>query len=296
MKRFIIFGFLSLVLILGGCGTSKQMAENKQNAEQFFSSGNYGEALSVYKQMIETYEINDNGNLCPFYTNAGISALNLGETKSGIDYLKKATYTQYANASTYLNLADAYKEIDNLSLEMLALEDVLNKYPESDEINQVKKRLLNIYVESDNYEKALDIWGGRSVDSISDISVLETYYNLNKGMDNEKKCEETAERMLVVDPENVTGLKYFGKKYYHKAEDLYQKEMEAYNKNKTNKQYRILLKALDQVTVDFKKSLTYFSKLYEVDPKTEYANYLSYIYNRLSDKKKADYYKGLAGE
>ena len=70
--------------------------------------------------------------------------------------------------------------------------------------------------------------------------------------------------------------------------------MKAYDNHKTNKQYRILLKALDVVTADFKKSLTYFKKLYSIEPTAENANYLSHIYGRLSDKKKEVYYKGLA--
>jgi len=70
--------------------------------------------------------------------------------------------------------------------------------------------------------------------------------------------------------------------------------MKAYDKKKTNKQYRKLLKALDVVTADFNKSLKYFKKLYGVDSVPEYANYLSHIYNRLSDKKKAEYYKKIA--
>jgi len=40
--------------------------------------------------------------------------------------------------------------------------------------------------------------------------------------------------------------------------------------------------------------LGYFDKLYTINPKPEYANYLSHIYKRLSDKKKAEYSKKLA--
>ncbi|MBU3928575.1 MAG: hypothetical protein KKB74_12280, partial [Bacteroidetes bacterium] len=84
-------------------------------------------------------------------------------------------------------------------------------------------------------------------------------------------------------------------KYYQKAEDRYQLEMKAYEAHKTNIQYKQLLIALDEVTIIFKRALKYFEQLYEVSPDTTTATYLSYIYNRLDDKPKADYYKKLAG-
>ena len=294
MKRLTIFAIFLSELFLVGCGTSQKMAENKQSADQFFATGNYGEALSVYKQIIQVYEVNNNSALCPVYTNAAISAINVGESTLGLDYLKKAVNTQFATEETYLSLANVYANNDNLSLEMLALEDVVNKYPESGNIENVKSRLFKIYVESDNYEKALKIWNNKDVNDIEDVNILKTYFILNQGIGDDLQCEETAKRMLEVDPENITALSYFGKKYYRKAEDLYQKEMNAYDENKTNKQYKILLNALDQVTADFKKSLGYFTKLYKVDPTPNTANYLSCIYNRLSDKEKAAYYKKLA--
>lgn len=296
MKKVVIFISLISIIILGGCGTGKQLSENKMNADQFFASGNYGEALSMYKQIISVYELNNNSEMCPVYTNAGISALNSNNSKLAIDYLKKATYTQFADESTYLNLADVYGDVDNLSLEMMTLQDMEKKYPDSKNLIDVRKRLFDIYVESENYDKALEIWNNENVVDIYDINVLENYFKLNRGVDDNAKCEETASRMLDVDPENITALNFFGKKYYRKAEDRYQKEMKAYEKKKTNKQYSILLKALDQVTVDFKKSLKYFKKLYKVDPVSANANYLSHIYKRLGDKKNAAYYKKLAGK
>jgi len=85
-------------------------------------------------------------------------------------------------------------------------------------------------------------------------------------------------------------LDWTAKKYFWKAENRYQDELKAYEKNKTNKQYNKLLKALDIVSADFKTSLDYFKKFYTIDPNPGTAKYLGNIYNRLDDKKKADYY------
>ncbi len=75
------------------------------------------------------------------------------------------------------------------------------------------------------------------------------------------------------------------------AEDRYQSSMAAYDKNKTNKQYKILLADLDRVTADFKKSLKYFEPLWEMEDGKKYASYLANIYGRFDDKKKSQYYK-----
>jgi tetratricopeptide (TPR) repeat protein len=85
-------------------------------------------------------------------------------------------------------------------------------------------------------------------------------------------------------------MKWFGEKYFWLAENRYQAEMEAYEKKRTNSQYAKLLEAFKIVTRDFKTSLGYFTRLYKLYPKPEYARYLGNIYTRLDDKEKAKYY------
>ena len=67
--------------------------------------------------------------------------------------------------------------------------------------------------------------------------------------------------------------------------------MKAYEKNKTRKQYNVLVKELDLVTADFKKALPYLEKLWKQNPGKEYAGYFANIYARFGDEKKAGYYK-----
>jgi hypothetical protein len=54
------------------------------------------------------------------------------------------------------------------------------------------------------------------------------------------------------------------------------------------------VKAFKIVTADFKESLKYYTKLYKLYPKPEYARYLANIYARLDDEKMAKYYRDLA--
>jgi Flp pilus assembly protein TadD len=89
-------------------------------------------------------------------------------------------------------------------------------------------------------------------------------------------------------------LNWFAEKYYWKAEKNYQAQMEAYEKNRTRKQYAILLREFKLVSSDFREALNYFSKLYRLYPDPEYARYLGNIYARLNDGQKARYYHGKA--
>jgi tetratricopeptide (TPR) repeat protein len=293
MRYHIVILSVITSLVFLGCGSGKQLAQNREMAETYYKVQNYSGALLEYEKVINVYETNNNTNDCQAYTSAGISAIKTGNTALAIVYLKKATNTRFANQNTYYYLSLAYNMIDNLSLEITTSNDYLNLFPDGDSIADVNYRLFFAYSESDNYDKALELWPDIIAGSSDNIELLEEYFMINRGLNNVDVCNEVAKNILSIDDNNIVAITWFGKQYYRKAEDKYQKEMKAYDKNKTNKQYRRLLKVLDEVTIDFKKSLTYFNQLYKLQPNSENANYLSHIYNRLSDKKKSDYYKKL---
>ncbi len=289
---------LSLLIIASylvvSCGSGKALTSKKTNAETYYLAKDYSNALLEYQAIINIYETNDNSDECPVYTKAGVSAFETGDEKLAISYLKNDEFSNFKTEETFYYLAKSYDKIDNLSLKLMALKDYVDTYPSGQYINEINEQLFFTYVESENYDDALIIWPIVSEVKPNDKKLLSGYFDVNKALKNTEECDVIALDMLEIDPNDVIALEWFGKQYYRKAEDRYQDEMKAYDKKKTNKQYKILLKALDIVTKDFKKSLGYFDKLYTINPKPEYANYLSHIYKRLSDKKKAEYYKKLA--
>jgi hypothetical protein len=123
-----------------------------------------------------------------------------------------------------------------------------------------------------------------------DISFLVLYFKINQARDNEPACDTLASAILEKDADNELAMKWLGKKFFWKAENRYLKELEAYEKKKTTSQYNKLLDAFETVTNDFKTSLNYFTRLYKLYPKTEYAQYLGNLYTRLSAEGKAKYY------
>jgi tetratricopeptide (TPR) repeat protein len=292
----VVFVMLSFfVFILSSCGTTKKVASPNEVANNYFKEGEYRLALDAYEKSISDYEKAGKGQDCSVYTHAGEAAFKLGLYDKAIGYFKKAENSVSESADTYLGLAKCYKVKDNLSKEMMALQDYLTKFQDGKDIDYVKRRLFEIYVESENYDKAKELWKYVKSDNQNDPELLEGYMLVNKELNNVKIADSIAEKLLEKYPDNVVALEWEAKKYYNAAEKLYGNEMKAYEKNRTNKQYNHLIKSLTKVTADFKTSLGYFLKLYKIDPKPEYAKYLYRIYDRLEDKSKANYYKSKAG-
>jgi len=119
----------------------------------------------------------------------------------------------------------------------------------------------------------------------------ELFFDMNKKLENEEVVDSVSSELLEINPDHTGALEWEAMKYYWKAENRYQREMEKYNNNKTRSQYRILLDELDKVTADFKVALSYFEKLWEQNPGEKYAPYMANIYARFNDKEKADYYR-----
>ena len=266
MKYLNIVSVFSILIVIFGCGGGKVLTEKRTNADTCFDAGNYESALVNYEEIIKIYKEHGNSDNCPVYTNAGIAAYNTGDYKKAIEYLKLDEYSNFKTGSTFYYLAKSFSKVDNLSLELLALQDYKKSYPNGEYISEVNIDLYNLYVETDNYEKALELYPVVSAGKQDDISLLYSYFSIYNGLDNTDSCNVIARRMLDVEDDNETALLWFGKKYYRLAEDRYQDEVKAYNANKTNKQYKKLLAALEIVTSDFKKSLGYFKKLYSILP------------------------------
>lgn len=283
-----------LTSFLISCSGGKQISTTIQEGQTAYQSGQYESALKHYEEVIAYYNQNDNSKECPVYFEAADAAIQLGQKDKAIDYLKKDQYSNHINPETYYALADLYREKDNLSKELDELESYETKFPEGNRVTEVRARLFDLYVESENFDKALTSWDQLSEDEKNSVEKLEGYFKVNKVLDNDSVCDAVALKLLNFDENNLSALEWMAKKYFWKAEKRYAAELKAYEANKTNKQYKQLLKALDQVSIDFKTSLGYFKKIYLVDPEPQYAKYLGDIYNRLDDKKKADYYYRLA--
>ncbi len=290
MKQKILgLAFISIIL-LAGCSGPKVLApapSSKAIAEKATAEGHYAEAVTAWKNHFSEQTLAAIPGAD--YATAAQMAYKSGDSNQAISWFDQARYKNFASAEMYLTLAEIYKSQQNISKELSALEFYASNFTEN--LNEVNQRLFAIYFELKLTDNALETWEKMDVKSKNEISNLKTFFTINKQKENAGVCDSLALVILDKEPVNIDALEWCGNKYYWLGENRYQREMEKYNKNKTNKQYKILLAELDLATADFKKALPYFEKLWNIEPGEKYASYFMNIYARFGDESKVNYYK-----
>ncbi len=279
--------FAVIAAFLTGCGAPKVLTTKKTDAENFEAAQNYTQATEAWKLYFDQTDIEKTSG--EDFAHAAKTAFKSGNVDLALSWFDQARYKNYADFEMYKTLAEIFKEKKNISKELSALEYISENY--SDKQSEIDSRLYDVYVEIESPEKALQVWERLNEQTKSELPKLESYFVIQKDLKNDAVCDSVAGVILKQNPEDVKALEWFAEKYYWRGENRYKREMAKYEKKKTNKQYKILLKELDKATADFKRSLKYFNKLWKIEPGKKYASYFANIYARFGDKKKSDYYK-----
>ncbi|MFW5756323.1 MAG: hypothetical protein ACOCWK_06950 [Tangfeifania sp.] len=291
VKKIFLIG---LIIMAISCGGPKNLVQNKQNAEQAAAQGNFEQAVSEWKTYFD--QKNEAGDTISGaeYAEAAQAAYNADMETQAVSWFDEARWAEYADEEMYLTLAEIFKGMDNLSKELTALEYYYDNFGKGNP--DVNSRLFSIYDEIDHHEKALDIWETLPEEKQREKENIEKFFAMNLKLENEEVLDSLSTELLEVNPDHTEALEWNAMKYYWKAENLYKREMQKYENNKTRSQYRKLLEQLDVVTANFKKSLTYFEKLWEQNPGEKYAPYMANIYARFNDGQKAEYYRKFVEE
>lgn len=286
--------FLVFLILLSGCAASNQNKQLSNDAKSAMASGDYQKALASYENIIALNKANNKEIEGSVYNNAGIAAWHLQQTSKSIDYLETAKKLSGSTDDTYSILAKAYKNSDNLSREITNLEEYIEKYSQGKDINSVKAQLFDAYVRSENWESGEKIWTTLDSTAHNNIQLLSGYLRIKRKLEEVEESDALAKQLLKMDKNNIEALECMAEKHYYLADDIYVKEMKAYEKNKTMKQYNQLTDALKRVNQDYKTARDYFERLYKLNPDSKYANFLGNIYTRFENKEKANYYYRLA--
>ncbi len=287
MRTIFYAALILATLAMVSCSTGKLATTSKTSAETYENSGDYAQALTAWTQYFSQISVEETSGA--EFAHAAQTAFKAGNSTQAIAWYDQARYKDYANADMYETLAKIYRADDNLSKELSALETYTDKY--GTENKAVNARLFSIYSEIEDNAKALKYWSLMDDAAHSEQANLMDYFIVNKAVENTAVCDSLATVLLKLNPDETEALDWLAKKYYRAGQDRYDREMKKYEANKTRKQYNILLKELDQVTVDFKKALPYLEKLWKKNPSKEYASYFANIYARFGDEKKVEYYK-----
>ena len=280
--RYIFFITLSLLSI--SCGVNKQIKQLGEDANAAFQSKDYANALRTYEQIISMQSDGGKKIEGDIYQKAGLAAWELKETSKTIDYLEKAKQTPVGNDKTLYTLALSYLEVDNLSKEINNLEEYIKRYPNGEDAGEVKGQLFLAYVKSLNWDQASAIWPQIDGKYQSQAKYLEGHMKVCESLKHFDQMNRAALQLLKMDRNNCSALETLAIHYYRMAEDRYQTEMKAYEKNRTNRQYKQLLNALEEINANFRTSRDYFERLYKLNPDPRFANYLGNIYTRFENK------------
>jgi len=293
---------ISIAIFTIGCSTTKKVAtpktdnsiQKQQEANSAFSAGDYQKAFTIYEEIIAAKYAQNKKVDSTIYQNAGIAAWELKQTDKTIQYLELAKRYPIATEKTYLILAKAFLEKDNLSKEISNLDAYIAKYPQGKEIKDLQKQLFSAYVKSENWESAYKLWPSFDTSTQKELAMVLGYFKVCKKLEYKNQLDKIAQQILKLDANHIEALEYFAERYYYMAENSYVKEMKAYQANKTDKQYQQLLAAYKVYFENYRISRDYFLKLYQIDPKPRYATFLGNIFTRYENKEKADYYYNLA--
>jgi len=290
MKLISFLLGLIIVVFLAGCSGPKVTVtgvSQKAVAEKATTDGNFTQAVEAWKQYFSVQPIS--GISGDDYAEAAQTAFKINDVNLAIGWFDQARFKNFADAEMYATLGKIYRSQQNISKELSALEFYASNFTEN--LNEVNRRLFEIYFEIKLFDEAIGAWNKMDANVKNEISNLKTYFKINRDKENAEVCDSLSLVILEKEPANIDALEWNGNKFYRLGENRYQREMEKYNKNKTNKQYKILLTELDLATADFKRALPFFEKLWKIEPGEKYASYFANIYARFGDETKVNYYK-----
>jgi len=292
MQKYLVILLSMAVLFVGGCSPAIKLTKTQQ-AKQAFDAGKLETSLQLYEEIIAAEEEAGTLTEANHYEEAGKTAEALGDMTKAESYYKLAIYYKTASADVYRKLAAYYRQQTNISKESGMLEPLISLFPESSQAKAEKARLYQIYIETEQWEKAVALWPPNA-DAAQDESLVNTYFTAQKKLGNDEKLDELSDELLALNPENKAALEWKAKALYNKGENRYQAELQEYEKNKTNKQYKIMLAGLDVATAYFKQSLKIFEQLYGREANKSYALYIANIYARFGDESNAKRYQKLS--
>lgn len=289
--RQTLFYISILSILLIACGSPKQATNYRDLAQKSYEQGNYQQVIAELNKYLEEQELKALDPNPIVYSDISEAYFELGNLSEAERYFDWALTKSMVSENLLIKMSKYYNSIDNLSKEITTLEFYRDAYPKGKDTIMIRKHLFEAYMRSENWEIAQQSWNILDEETRSTEKFTRYNFDLNKELENNEQCDELALQLLEFNENNPEALEWMAKKYYDLGENRYQSAMKAYNKKKSTKNYNILLKELDMVTEDLKKSLTYFDKLWKMEEGKKYAIYLANIYARFDDKKKSQYYK-----
>ncbi|QZT36245.1 hypothetical protein K5X82_13320 [Halosquirtibacter xylanolyticus] len=255
--------------------------------------GDYQAALD-YAEALMAEQGKDNKDVpAETYLMAGKSALKLKQTDKALKNLALAYSLGSSDAEMLSDLALIYKQKGEMSKEMRVLNDLM-KQTDSEYAKALNERYFMINVEAELYDKADTLWQTQTPAFKESKEGLTAYLMICYKLRKSNEVSATAKKLVKLDPTNYLARRTLAIDVYYIADDHYKKAMATYNKNKTRRNYAILLKELIKSGKNYRYALSKLKAVYKIQKEKHLALYISNVYARLNDKKMMAYYKRLS--
>lgn len=275
LRRFHLVQ-LGLIMMLGllfaQCTIFRGLVhEGPEEAHEAYLAQDYATALGAYEKYIASQQEKDRQVDDLVYYRAGLSAHPLGDAAATIAYLDRVRHSTLADADVFAALAGAFRQVDNLSREITTLTHYVAHFPDGPHLEAIQDRLFITLVKSRNYADALAIWPEVAERAEKDKKLLTHYFLLKREMGDAAAATETARMLLDRDPRNIQALDWLARKHFRDANERYRRANEAYECNRTHRQYAQLLEEYEIMNTDLRIALNYFLRLYDLAPSAAYA-------------------------
>jgi tetratricopeptide (TPR) repeat protein len=231
------------IIVFVGCSAPKVIVSYHEIAENAATQGNYAEAVEAWKQYFSQKPVDETEAY--LFAKAAQTAFMAGNNELAVGWFDQARYKDFADAEMYATLAKIFRSQGNLSKELSSLEYYSSNFGDSNDT--INSRLFDVYYEIDMYDKAYGMWEILPNAFKNEISKQKAFFKMNAKIENIAVCDSLSLLILEKEPENIESLEWNAKKYYWLAENHYREQMALYEKNKTNRQYLVLLEELKRL-------------------------------------------------
>jgi lipopolysaccharide biosynthesis regulator YciM len=279
MNKLTLSAAFVLMLLLFGCSPLGRIAKTSTEADLAYTNKQFTEAHEKYQSLLKLYK--SGKQLVPdsIYTKATDAAIRVGRFKEAEAAATLLFARHNSDANYAWKLADVYERINQPENEYKFLTRYENEFAKIGKGDTLYTRMYNVALSLDLIDDALKHYPKiQNPDDEYMRDHLKLMLKSAKPAEILTFCNTTLKKHPSFEP----ALEWKANHYYNKAEDNYQRAMAAYEKNKTNKQYNILLGELKPISADFRTARDILVKLRTIDPKnTKYISMLRNCYARL---------------
>ncbi|MGV8829582.1 MAG: tetratricopeptide repeat protein [Breznakibacter sp.] len=265
----------AVVFVFSRCATVKTSVAPIEKAETLYKSGNFAEALPLYKQFITKADEAKQAVEAAVLKNAAVAAYqqkDYGHTLDWIERLGTIRPLEAEEASLFIEsvafVADDTRQLVFMNNHRELLIGSMGQEPYHSKLCQLHGRL-------GHSEGVVGSWN--QADRATKLAWFTAYYDGVKTRENEEALIALCDQVLALDGDHIDALKNKAVLLFGKCETRYKQLMDGYNKNKNATSYAYLKRDLKLLSSDYRECRDLFEKLRRLEPGNR--SHIQYLYN-----------------